>query len=586
MSPITKSVKLYTDIPASSWVTINKRVSIVLASEWNSEYYRPIRVLAQYNALYAVSEKWKTTTFDQLIQFSQKIDFVAGQILSLLDTVCPAGTWKITSGQMAQVNTLINELKTNLGHLSQDANQLQTELNEFSREQLAADVAHGQEKLNPHWGALTQESNDAFTTAQVNWDSANQLLQTLFNKLPSIQSQIATAQSGTNQNNRLTIEVNLAAELMAERNSWHEVQRSARSFKSASSDQRQYMDSDNWYYQDVLIDENKFYQLGNRLSQTAGNLDYNPHTEYFPQQGQYMHLQLGPSGDYKTQYWKFIRRVNGWYQIVNGAGIALAYRQDKPYLDYYNDKNADQYWQCVHTDNGWFRLINLAGSNNHALGVMKENITHQIINVHKKKFLFITTSVSTETINWQHHRLDAVNMSTEANDPTQQWSLGFSTDSVDHLNNQGYFISQCTLQDNSGNKMNLAVTLEGDQIRATPLNNQSNQKWTLHSYTFYQNGNPYQLYAYVCQGKAIAFGGNNSALTAVHFDPFYQPRGNEYWLWTLQSVPGGWAKVLSPFLLNGEIWDIRGGCPHTPNTMIGTWNDNGGSGQHWRNIIT
>ena len=218
--------------------------------------------------------------------------------------------------------------------------------------------------------------------------------------------------------------------------------------------------------------------------------------------------------------------------------------------------------------------------------MIKENVTHQIINVHKKKFLFITTSETTETINWQHHKLDAVTMSAEANDPTQQWSLGFSTDSVDNLNNQGYFISQCTLQDNSGNKMNLAVTLEGDQIRATPLNNQSNQKWTLHSYTFYQNGNPYQLYAYVCQGKAIAFGGNNSALTAVHFDPFYQPRGNEYWLWTLQSVPGGWAKVLSPFLLNGEIWDIRGGCPHTPNTMIGTWNDNGGSGQHWRNIIT
>ncbi|MCA9972927.1 MAG: hypothetical protein KC425_22070 [Anaerolineales bacterium] len=562
---------LYTNIPASAWITINKRVAIILASAMGGEYYKPLRVLPNYRQLVTLCEQWKTTTFSQLGAFAGRLAAAADKNAHLIRTVCPAGAWQISHSDIPRLNTLVDQVSAEISSLSREALALQQQLDAFENAQFQADVAHGQSALNPEWEVLTLASNNDFALARGRWDTAVQQLTYLKSQLPHLAQPLLAEQHAATADQQLAARVQLAADLQAALKDWQMIAGLARGFETAVADHRRYLDGDDWAYQQPAIDPNRLYQLTNRLAGQSGVLDYDPQT--FNSLG----LCLGPAeGSCKAHYWRFERVGSGWYRLVNGFGNALTHG-DKPRLAPADGRQA-QTWRFVPAGDGWFRLASLAAPHDHALGVFKTNTTHQIVSHHEKKFLFIPISESVTTVSWTEHRLEATTMAASANDLTQQWRVGNAIGHDTRFAEQGYLVSQCT----SGGA-NWAVTLDGTAVVVTPLRNTVFQKWTAVYERIVDHGVEFRGVAYVCRGMGIASGAVNAPLTAAPYQP-----GQLRFLWftRVMQVDGGtFMNVMHPLVGTGQVWDIFGGCPSATRATVGAHGENGGQNQRWFTIV-
>ena len=130
----------FTNIPVAAWVTINKRVSIILASSWGGEYYKPLEVLPNYQQLYSVCERWKASTFNQLGIVAAQMATTAEKHVRLIRAICPAGAWQVARQDIPRLKTDIATISAELRHLRDVGAPLQREVDAFVNAQLQADV--------------------------------------------------------------------------------------------------------------------------------------------------------------------------------------------------------------------------------------------------------------------------------------------------------------------------------------------------------------------------------------------------------------------------------------------------------------
>lgn len=133
-----------------------------------------------------------------------------------------------------------------------------------------------------------------------------------------------------------------------------------------------------------------------------------------------------------------------------------------------------------------------------------------------------------------------------------------------------YIVSELT---NDGQQW--AVTLQNNAIVVQPFTQGQTQKWEIR----FQQGKTKAGIAFVNSNLTIAYQANNNPLLAR---PYEAVAGDNSSVWVIDSnQPNPWYWIVNPDNGMGQIWDVYGGNAHDGGT-VGTWNENGGSNQHWK----
>lgn len=220
------------DIPAKDWEIANKRVSVVLEPSKDPELTAKLQALPNYTDLVSVSQQWKDTTFEALVNFAQQLGNFANTDVQSYLQVLGMIVEKLKNGDQSMQPVLDNTVKgftTDTLSFTSQANDLIPELKKFDDQMTKSSLPGGDS--DPAWQAFKLQAGLAF-------DDLFGRFQTITDDLNNLQTQADKKLAKD-----LPIVVSLVDLPLAKQN-WQTVADNANGFAANAPQQTKYLNGD------------------------------------------------------------------------------------------------------------------------------------------------------------------------------------------------------------------------------------------------------------------------------------------------------------------------------------------------------
>ncbi|NQV26839.1 MAG: hypothetical protein HQ518_21015 [Rhodopirellula sp.] len=159
--PITDSY----NIPSTDWEIANKRVSIILdPSRGPAALQKKLKALPNYQQLVAVSQAWKASTFDNLVNFASNLGEFSGTTVQSYLTVLGMIVDQLVNGEKSmkdRFDNTVDGFAQATADFSSQASTLAAPLKKFDIQMTQSDVS-GDGVDDPIWNTFSLNAGMAF----------------------------------------------------------------------------------------------------------------------------------------------------------------------------------------------------------------------------------------------------------------------------------------------------------------------------------------------------------------------------------------------------------------------------------------